>query len=221
MGCCDCCVCCFRSLVLSAITFAFSIWGIADMVWISTGPKPTYIIAFICLLLILLGFIGLVIILFLKNDQNKETLFKVGKIISIVLLVLCGIALICFILSEIILIIKYADAESVISLPTRWWLTALFPGIMSIILIPIILKGANALYQICDKKIDCSLAQYKDTPKNPGYLSNIPGGDITITAPNVTITGQPVPIMNNQYKLGLNSNNPQNFVNNQLNSGQQ
>jgi hypothetical protein len=240
MGCCVCCFgscfpksCAISGIIITAIAFGFLIWGVADMVWpYNSGARPTYIIAFVAVILILLGFIGLLIILFARNPANAQTLNKTGKIISIVILVLGGIAIICLIIAEIILIVKYADAENIldeysylidVDLPGRWWVCATVPGIMSIILIPIALKAANALVQIFSKGIDTALSDY--TPGNgPGQ------GQIVINTQNVSITQDPTK-MNldmNQNNLELNPNNlvisgnPQNikFGNIQPNNGQ-
>jgi hypothetical protein len=242
MGCCVCCFgsclpksCAISGIIITAIAFGFLIWGVADMVWpYNSGAKPTYIIAFVAVILILLGFIGLLIILFARNPTDAQTLNKTGKIISIVILVLGGIAIICLIIAEIILIVKYADAENIldeysylidVDLPGRWWACATVPGIMSIILIPIALKAANALVQIFSKGIDIPLNDLKESPPiGPGQ------GQIVINTTNVSIT-QDQTKMNlgmNQKNLGLDPNNivipgnPQNikFGNIQPNNGQ-
>lgn len=229
MGCCVCCFgscqpisCAISGLIITAISFGFLIWGVADMVWPNSGARATYIIGFVALILILVGFIGMLIILFVRNSTGNKDLNLVGKVIAIIVLVLGGIALVCLIIAEIILIAKYADAESVLNdydahIPGRWWACALVPGIMSIILIPIALKAANALLQIFSKGINCPLNEYVPPPITPAG----PGG-ITINATNVTI-GQ-----DKAASLGLNPNNPiisldTNNIqvkNNQLNNGQ-
>lgn len=242
MGCCVCCFgscspksCAISGIIITAITFGFLIWGVADMVWpYNSGAKPTYIIAFVAVILILLGFIGLLIILFARNPTNAQTLNKTGKIISIIILVLGGIAIICLIIAEIILIVKYADAENIlddieddynidVDIPGRWWACATVPGIMSIILIPIALKAANALVQIFSKGIDTALNDWKEPPP-------IGQGQIVINTQNVSISQDPTKLNMdiNQKNLGLNPNNlvipgnPQNikFGNIQPNNGQ-
>ena len=194
MGCCVCCFgscqpisCAISGLIITAISFGFLIWGVADMVWPNSGARATYIIGFVALILILVGFIGMLIILFVRNSTGNKDLNLVGKVIAIIVLVLGGIALVCLIIAEIILIAKYADAESVLNdydahIPGRWWACALVPGIMSIILIPIALKAANALLQIFSKGINCPLNEIPQTPIGPGGT-----GGITINATNVKI----------------------------------
>ena len=81
MGCCVCCFgscqpisCAISGLIITAISFGFLIWGIADMFWpYNTGAKPIYIIGFVAVLLILLGFIGILII-FLLEIKHKQTI---------------------------------------------------------------------------------------------------------------------------------------------------
>ena len=119
MGCCVCCFgscqpksCAISGLILSAISFGFLIWGIADMVWpLNSGTKPTYIIGFVAVILIVLGFIGILIILFARNPTDNKALNLGGKIIAIIILVLGGIALICLIIEEIILKIKFTKIQ--------------------------------------------------------------------------------------------------------------
>ena len=217
-----CCVCCFGSCQPKscAISFGFLIWGIADMAWpYKSGARPIYIIGFIAVLLILLGFIGILIILFVRDPPEHKALNLTGKIIAIIILVLGGIALICLIIAEIILIAKYADIENVFNeynvdahIPGRYWACALVPGIMSIILVPIALKAANALLQIFSKGIDCPLNDYVGSPTNP---TNNP--TININATTVTI-GQ-----NQTPNIGLNPNNgiiPSDLKNFQLKNNQ-
>ena len=214
MGCCICCFsschpksCAITGIVLSAITFVFLIWGVADMVWPNKAAKAPYIIGFVSILLVLLGFIGILIIRIVRNEQNKQSLDKIGKIISILILVLCGIAIVCYIIAEIILIIKYADYEDSFnyigeSLPARWWITALFPGIMSIILIPNILKSANALLRIFSKNIDCPLDECDKT-------IHITAGKVEVINPNQKTQNTTSAHINEISDNNMNMNNPQ------------
>ena len=229
MGCCcECCICCFRAcspksvaitgIILSAISFGFLIWGVADMVWpVSSGAKPTYIIGFVAMLLLLLGFIGILIIILVKNPQNRESLNCVGKIITIVLQVLCYISMITLIIAEIILIAKYADSENFLggnfNLPTRWWITALVPGIISILLNTVLLKCTCALYTIFNKGIETSIEEGQNSQHTNKINTN--GQGITLTIPdNTNITINQIPNTNQNIPYNLNQKQNQTESNN-------
>ena len=228
MGCCVCCFgscqpisCAISGLIITAISFGFLIWGVADMVWLNQGARATYIIGFVALILILVGLIGMLIILFVRNSTGNKDLNLIGKVIAIIVLVLGGIALVCLIIAEIILIAKYAELEDDLSdynahIPGRWWACALVPGIMSIILIPIALKAANALLQIFSKGINCPLNEFVAPNTNTSNQA------ININATNVTITQDKAAglgLIPNNVIISTEPNNIQ-LKNNQPNNGQ-
>lgn len=114
--------CCFRGLkplyltvvgiAASVLSFAFLIWGVADLEYKRKGVEAIYIIAFILVILCMLAFIALLIFLLLPPGPGSRTLYNVGRIICLVILIMCVVALIFMLVAFIILIVDYAKFRS-------------------------------------------------------------------------------------------------------------
>lgn len=114
--------CCFRGLkplyltvvgiAVSVLSFAFLIWGVADLEYKRKGVQAIYIIAFILVILCMLAFIALLIFLLLPPGPGSRTLYNVGRIICLVILIMCVVALIFMFVAFIILIVDYANLHS-------------------------------------------------------------------------------------------------------------
>ena len=159
--CCDCCCCCcerekeitISGVVINAIAVIFLIWGVADMAWTKNGAKALYIIGFVFLILTLLGFIGILVLILFRKPDNERQLNQIAKYISITILVLVTISLVFIIIGEFILLIDYGRLESDLNdyganLPSRWWVTAIVPGFIAIILTSVLICCASRLCKI-------------------------------------------------------------------------
>ena len=235
MCCCDCCCCCLKNekevaisgIVLNALAVIFLIWGVADMFWSKNGARALYIVAFVFLILTLLGFIAILILIIVRKEENQKIFNQISKYINIAILVLLILSLLFLIISELIIIIDYAKAENTLNnyyyganLPTRWWITATIPGLISIILISVLLCAASKLGKI-----------FYDITKNdnpvPNNVANIDSKvNFNINNPPNQMNTQQNPLnqinqMNNQINPINNQINPMNnhVVNNQMNLG--
>ena len=114
--------CCFRNqqpncaaftgIGASVFSFAFLIWGLADLGFKERGVKAIYIIAFILIILSMIGLIILLIILKLRSSITNKNLNNIGRIICLAILIMCGIAFIFIVISFIDLIITYSKLRS-------------------------------------------------------------------------------------------------------------
>ena len=94
--CCDCCCCCFQSekqvaisgVVLNALAVIFLIWGVADMVWSRSGARALYIVAFVFLILTLLGLIAILILIIVRKEDNPKIFNQISYALSITIIVL-------------------------------------------------------------------------------------------------------------------------------------
>ena len=177
--------CCFRGLkplyltvvgiAASVLSFAFLIWGVADLEYKRKGVEAIYIIAFILVILCMLAFIALFIFLLLPPGPGSRTLYNVGRIICLVILIMCVVALIFMLVAFIILIVDYANyrlflkgkklndnpskyewgeklsknlSESGISIKSHEWAAIFVPSIISFISLVLMGLIANVLYEV-------------------------------------------------------------------------
>ena len=107
--------CCFRNqkpnilasigLGASIFSFIFLIWGISDIGFKRDGVKAIYIIAFIFVILCMLMFVALLLFTFKSDNRSMN---NVGKILCLVILGMCAVALLFLFISFIILLVDYA-----------------------------------------------------------------------------------------------------------------
>ena len=154
--------CCFKkfnskainiaAIVINSVAVVLIIWGVAYMVWYSKAAKALYLIPFIFLILTLITFIGTLIIVIKKIDT------KIAKYISIAILILCGLAFIFLFVVEIIIIKDYVEADNLKGdyglIPTHRWITAIFPGLISLIVIVHLALCANILFKLFSENIE-------------------------------------------------------------------
>ena len=209
----------FTGLGASILSFAFLIWGVADLEYKRKGVQAIYIISFILVILCMLAFIALFIFLNLRRTQAFRTIMNLGRIICLVIICMCGVAFIFMLVAFIILIVDYAkfrsflknpfdkdvsdyewgkdlsvdiDEEDLsVSLKSHEWAAVFVPSLITLIALPIIALAANYLYKVFTDKMNT-------TP----YPVNIPNNSMP-TIPNIAppeiipnING-PVPPMGN------------------------
>ena len=158
--------CCFKNksencivltgLGASIVSFAFLIWGLADLTFDRNGVKSIYIITFILVCLCLLGFIALFILLNLKRTESYRTFNTFGKIFSLAIIFLCAIGFIFLFIAFIILIVDYADEEKNIPgqyFPSHEWAAVFLPSLLSLICLIIMALAANILFKVFNDKL--------------------------------------------------------------------
>ena len=158
--------CCFKNksencivltgLGASIVSFAFLIWGLADLTFDRNGVKAIYIITFILVCLCLLGFIALFILLNLKKTESYRTFNTFGKIFSLAIIFLCAIGFIFLFIAFIILIVDYADEEKNIPgqyFPSHEWAAVFLPSLLSLICLIIMALAANILFKVFNDKL--------------------------------------------------------------------
>lgn len=91
----------------SILSFAFLIWGIADLEFKRDGVEAIYIIAFVLIILCMLAFIALMILKNLRRTESYRTINNLGRIICLVILCMCAVAFIFMLIAFIILIVDY------------------------------------------------------------------------------------------------------------------
>ena len=188
--------CCFRGLgpKISAITglgasvlsFAFLIWGLADLWFKRTGVHVLYIITFVLVILALVGFALLFVFLMMTGQRAINNL---GRTICLVIIMICVLAFIFMLISWIMLIVYYADPDK--TNPSHEWAAVFVPSLITLLALPIMALAANYLYKVFTDKMNT-------TP----YPVNIPNNSMP-TIPNIAppeiipnING-PVPPMGN------------------------
>ena len=158
--------CCFKNksencivltgLGASIVSFAFLIWGLADLTFDRNGVKAIYIITFILVCLCLLGFIALFILLNLKRTESYRTFNTFGKKFSLAIIFLCAIGFIFLFIAFIILIVDYADEEKNIPgqyFPSHEWAAVFLPSLLSLICLIIMALAANILFKVFNDKL--------------------------------------------------------------------
>ena len=231
--------CCFNNqqpkfvtatgLAASILAFAFLVWGVSDLEFKRDGVKAIYIIAFILVILILLGFIFLFILLSMQKSNSYKTMMNLGKIICLLILVFTGIAFIFLLIAWIILLVDYSKLHSFLKdlrngevaddedpddydwaeplddidieakIIGHEWAAVIVPGIIGLIALIVIVLVANYLYKVFKDN-------FNSAPEYPVTVNN--QNTIGLTVPNMNQPGLfpnnngPVPPMGN------NVNNP-------------
>ena len=173
----------FTALIVNVIAFAFLIWGLADIEFSRNSAKALYIIAFIFLALSLIALILILIFLNLRNGPSYITFNNIGKILCLLIILFCIIAIILFVIAEIFLIYDYDDLEKMLgkgrNIPRHDWAAVILPGILGIISSVIVALCANVLYKIFNDNILTTVSAYQNNPVNLNQIS-------TTTVPNIT-----------------------------------
>ena len=188
--------CCFRGLgpKISAITglgasvlsFAFLIWGLADLEFKRKGVHVLYIITFVLVILALVGFALLFVFLMRTGPRAINNL---GRIICLVIIMICVLAFIFMLISWIILIVYYADSDKTID--SHEWAAVFVPSLITLIVLPLMALVANYLYKEFTDRMNLNPTPYPVTQNTIPTIPNISQPEI-----NLNING-PVPPMGN------------------------
>ena len=188
--------CCFRGLgpKISAITglgasvlsFAFLIWGLADLWFKRKGVHALYIITFVLVILALVGF-ALLFVFLMKIGQRAIN--NLGRIICLVIIMICVLAFIFMLISWIILIVYYADSDKTID--SHEWAAVFVPSLITLIVLPLMALVANYLYKEFTDRMNLNPTPYPVTQNTIPTIPNISQPEI-----NLNING-PVPPMGN------------------------
>ena len=177
-------------------SIAFEIWTFVDTVFERKGAKTAFIIGFILICVSLVGFIVILILELTKSNENKKTMYTIGKIISIVITVLINIAGLFISIPFIVVLYDLAKIhKNVAHVPVRIWLSVIIP--FAIVL------ATLTMVDIC-----CH-----DLRKKFGEeirKSDIPKPDNTINTQlgiNQNNSGAMPPMPNNQVQPGIFPNN--------------
>ena len=197
--------CCFRGLgpKISAITglgasvlsFAFLIWGLADLWFKRTGVHVLYIITFVLVILALVGFALLFVFLMMTGQRAINNL---GRIICLVIIMICVLAFIFMLISWIMLIVYYADLRKDLkdsgsdeTIPSHDWAAVFVPSLITLIVLPLMALVANYLYKEFTDRMNLNPTPYPVTQNTIPTIPNISQPEI-----NLNING-PVPPMGN------------------------
>ena len=188
--------CCFRGLgpKISAITglgasvlsFAFLIWGLADLDFKRKGVHVLYIITFVLVILALVGFALLFVFLMKIGPRAINNL---GRTICLVIIMICVLAFIFMLISWIILIVYYADSDKTID--SHEWAAVFVPSLITLIVLPLMALVANYLYKEFTDRMNLNPTPYPVTQNTIPTIPNISQPEI-----NLNING-PVPPMGN------------------------
>ena len=188
--------CCFRGLgpKISAITglgasvlsFAFLIWGLADLWFKRKGVHALYIITFVLVILALVGFALLFVFLMMTGQRAINNL---GRTICLVIIMICVLAFIFMLISWIILIVYYADSDKTID--SHEWAAVFVPSLITLIVLPLMALVANYLYKEFTDRMNLNPTPYPVTQNTIPTIPNISQPEI-----NLNING-PVPPMGN------------------------
>ncbi len=164
----------FTGLGASFLSFAFLIWGLADLDFKRKGVQAIYIISFILVILCMLAFIALLIFLNLRKTQAYQTIMNFGRIICLVILCMCGVAFIFMLVAFIIQIVDYAKLRSflkdldedpldyvwanhisvdlnddgTLSIKSHEWAAIFVPSLITLICLVVMALVANILYKV-------------------------------------------------------------------------
>ena len=188
--------CCFRGLgpKISAITglgasvlsFAFLIWGLADLEFKRKGVHALYIITFVLVILALVGFALLFVFLMKIGPRAINNL---GRTICLVIIMICVLAFIFMLISWIILIVYYAGTDKTIH--SHEWAAVFVPSLITLIVLPLMALVANYLYKEFTDRMNLNPTPYPVTQNTIPTIPNISQPEI-----NLNING-PVPPMGN------------------------
>ena len=174
-------------------SIAFEIWTFVDIVFERKGVKTAFIIGFIFICVSLVGFIVILILELTKSNENKKTMYTIGKIINIVIIVLINIA--GFLVSIPFIIVLYDLAKiqkNIGNVPIRIWLSVIIPFVIGLATLSMVDICCRALCQKFREEI---------------RKSDIPKPDETQLGINQNNSGAMPPMPNNQVQPGIFPNN--------------
>ena len=174
-------------------SIAFEIWTFVDTVFERKGAKTAFIIGFILICVSLVGFIVILILELTKSNENKKTMYTIGKIINIVIIVLINIA--GFLVSIPFIIVLYDLAKiqkNIGNVPIRIWLSVIIPFVIGLATLSMVDICCRALCQKFREEI---------------RKSDIPKPDETQLGINQNNSGAMPPMPNNQVQPGIFPNN--------------
>ena len=174
-------------------SIAFEIWTFVDTVFERKGVKTAFIIGFIFICVSLVGFIVILILELTKSNENKKTMYTIGKIINIVIIVLINIAGFLVSIPFIILLSDLVKIQKNIgNVPIRIWLSVIIPFIIGLATLSMVDICCSALCQKFREEI---------------RKSDIPKPDETQLGINQNNSGAMPPMPNNQVQPGIFPNN--------------
>ena len=174
-------------------SIAFEIWTFVDIVFEKKGVKTAFIIGFIFICVSLVGFIVILILELTKSNENKKTMYTIGKIINIVIIVLINIAGFLVSIPFIILLSDLVKIQKNIgNVPIRIWLSVIIPFIIGLATLSMVDICCRALCQKFREEI---------------RKSDIPKPDETQLGINQNNSGSMPPMPNNQVQPGIFPNN--------------
>ena len=177
-------------------SIAFEIWTFVDIVFEKKGVKTAFIIGFIFICVSLVGFIVILILELTKSNENKKTMYTIGKIISIVITVLINIAGLFISIPFIMVLYDLAKIhKNVAHVPVRIWLSVIIP--FAIVL------ATLTMVDICCHDLR---KKFREEIRK----SDIPKPDNTINTQlgiNQNNSGAMPPMPNNQVQPGIFPNN--------------
>ena len=157
------------------------------------GVKTAFIIGFIFICVSLVGFIVILILELTKSNENKKTMYTIGKIINIVIIVLINIAGFLVSIPFIILLSDLVKIQKNIgNVPIRIWLSVIIPFIIGLATLSMVDICCRALCQKFREEI---------------RKSDIPKPDETQLGINQNNSGAMPPMPNNQVQPGIFPNN--------------
>ena len=174
-------------------SIAFEIWTFVDTVFERKGAKTAFIIGFILICVSLVGFIVILILELPKSNENKKTMYTIGKIINIVIIVLINIA--GFLVSIPFIIVLYDLAKiqkNIGNVPIRIWLSVIIPFAIALATLSMVDICCSALFRKFREEI---------------RKSDIPKPDETELGINQNNSGAMPPMPNNQVQPGIFPNN--------------
>ena len=191
----------FTGLGASILSFAFLIWGVADLEYKRKGVQAIYIISFILVILCMLAFIALFIFLNLRRTQAFRTIMNLGRIICLVIICMCGVAFIFMLVAFIILIVDYAKFRSFLKNPWdkdptnyEWgddlstdlnkedgpsikdheWAAIFVPSIITLICRVVMALVANILYKVFYENMNPTTTAVNVTDTTIPTVPNVP-----------------------------------------------
>ena len=174
-------------------SIAFEIWTFVDTVFERKGAKTAFIIGFIFICVSLVGFIVILILELTKSNENKKTMYTIGKIISIVITVLINIAGLFISIPFIVVLYDLAKIhKNVAHVPVRIWLSVIIPFVIGLATLSMVDICCRALCQKFREEI---------------RKSDIPKPDETQLGINQNNSGAMPPMPNNQVQPGIFPNN--------------
>lgn len=213
-------LCCFnninrKSLAIVAVSahafgFFFLIWGVAVLGWIKKSAKALYWTGFVLVLLSLFGTIAILILALVKNQENRKTINKIGRIICYVVLGIIALGILFVLISTIITLADYAKFTRKINkalddldidipgtrIPGKYWAALIVPtvfllfgGITSVLCL-------FALSIIFKNDIDTSISEHENTKSNQMQSNQ----NQKISVNNYTTTQAQIDMNNNANK---------------------